>query len=331
MAAELTIKYNADSLEGNSLSTTVTGEGNGWVEFCNQRGHLVYADAVNEEFYKKCRQQVIDTIVKYALVSDKKQLGFIHHLSTVLLNDEFVLPMFGVMPGDSTEPEITVGLTRLIASIMNGRTARELKTVMFAAKGQTISQLENVKPLTSTANFEKIYNLKDIDYEISMSDNVQGDMSQFRFDRSVLKYSIYDKKDQALPHTQLGANVVNFWNKHVKKDKVLLNIRCTQETEQFIQPSKIFDYNIVNEEPAEWEWSYGKILGSYRKSETPVAYDESRIHLWLYDVTEPIYLELLLPWITGQYTCCHTKNKKALFFDTSSDVTSMQVVGDWVK
>jgi hypothetical protein len=44
-----------------------------------------------------------------------------------------------------------------------------------------------------------------------------------------------------------------------------------------------------------------------------------------------VYLELLLPWMTGQFTCCHTKNKKALFFDTSTDVTSMQVVGDWVK
>ena len=331
MAAKLQIKYTADSMESNSLSTTVSGADSGWVEYCNQRGQLVYADAVSEEFYKKCQQQVIDTIVKHALVSDKKQLGFIHHLSTVLLNDDFVMPMFGVMEPGATQPEITTGLTRMVASIMNGRTARELKTVMFAPKGQTVSQLENVKPLTSTANFEKIYNLKDIDYEIGMSDNVRGDMSEFRFDRSVLKYSIYDKKDQALPHTQLGANVVNFWDKHVKKDKILLNIRCTPEVEQFIQPSKIFNYNIVYEDSAEWTWSYGKILGSYRKTEAPVTYDESRIHLWLYDVTEPIHLELLLPWITGQHTCCHTKNKKALFFDTSSDVTSMQVIGDWVK
>jgi hypothetical protein len=90
--------------------------------------------------------------------------------------------------------------------------------------------------------------LKDIDYEISMSDSVRGDMSEFRFDRSVLKYSIYDKKDQALPHTQFGSSVVSFWDKHVKKDKILLNIRCTPETEQFIQPSKIFDYNIVYED-----------------------------------------------------------------------------------
>lgn len=331
MAAELKIKYVVDSIEGNSLSTTIIGENNGWVEYCNQRGQLMYADAVSEDFYKKCRQQVIDTIVKHALASDKKQLGFINHLSTILLNDDFVLPMFGVVAPGSDQLQITAGLTRLIANTVNGHTARELKTVVFVPTGQNTSQLQNAKPLTSTVNFEKIYNLADIDYEISMSDNAKGDMKDFRFDRSVLKYSIYDKKDQALPHTQLGANIVNFWDKHIKKDKISLNVRCTAEVEKLIQPSKIFDYTVIHEKHDDWQWSYGKILGAYRKTEVPSAWDESKIHLWLYDVTEPVNLELLLPWMTGQYTCCHTKNKKALFFDTSSDVTSMQIVGDWVN
>ena len=67
MAAELTIKYVVDSIEGNSLSTTVIGPDHGWVEYCNNRGQLVYADAVSEEFYKKCHQQVIDIITKHAI------------------------------------------------------------------------------------------------------------------------------------------------------------------------------------------------------------------------------------------------------------------------
>lgn len=332
MSSELQIKYTADSIEGNSLGTTVIGEENGWVEWCNQRGQLMYADAVSKEFYQQCHQQVLAIIVKYFQAEDKKQLGFIHHLSTVLLTDDFVMPMLGVVPTGADQLEITTGLTRMIASMMNGRTARELKTVAFIPNGQSASQLENIKPLTSTTNFEKIYGLADIDYEISMSDDICGDASRLRFDRSVLKYSIYDKKDQALPHTQIGASILNFWGKHVgRKDKINLNIRCTAEVEQLIQPSEIFTVSIVNEKSDEWQWSYGKILGSYRKTEVPVSHDESRIHLWLYDVTEPVYLEFLLPWVTGQYTACHTKNKKALFFDTSGDVTSMQVIGDWVK
>ena len=331
MAAELTIKYVVDSIEGNSLSTTITGPDHGWVEYCNQRGQLFYADAVSTDLYKKYHQQAIDIITKHAIEENKKNLGFINHLSNILINDEFVLPMFGTVPSGESEPNITAGISRMIASMMNGRTARELNTVIFAPKGQTVPQLENVKPLTSTANFEKIYNLADIDYEISMSDSPAGDMSKFQFDRSVLKYSIYDKKDQALPHTQAGANVLNFWGKHLKRNKIHLNVRCTPEVEKLIQPSKFFTWDVVHEKTEEWQWSYGKILGAYRKTENPLGFDESQIHLWLYDVTEPVYLELLFPWMTGQYTCCHTKNKKALFFDTSSDVTSMQLVGDWVK
>ena len=245
MAAELTIKYTTDSVEGKSLSTILTGEGNGWVEFCNQRGQLFFADAVSKDFYKKCHQQAIDTIIECMQTVDRKKLGFIHHLSTVLLNDEFALPMFAVMQDNKLD--ITTGTTRLIASILNGKSWRELKTVAFARKGQTVSQLENVKPLTSTSNFEIIYNLKDTDYEIVMSDHPSGNMSEFRFDRSVLKHSVYDKKDQALPHTQLGSNIIGFWGKHVKGGKLLLNVRCTKDAEKFIQPSEMFEYNVIHE------------------------------------------------------------------------------------
>jgi len=331
MATELKIKHLKDSIEGDSLSTIVNDPEHGWVEYCNQHGQLFYADAVSDDFYKKCHQQVIDIITEHVVEDNKKNLGFINHLSNILINDEFVFPMFGAIPAGDIELKITTGLTRLVASIMNGCTSRELKTVAFAPTGQTVSQLQNVKPLTSTANFEKIYNLADIDYEISMSDAVGGDMSEFQFDRSVLKYSIYDKKDQALPHTQIGANISNFWTRHIKKDKVHLNIRCTPEVEKLLQPSKLFTWDVVYEKAEEWQWSYGKILGAYRKTEVPLGFDESQLNLWLYDVSEPVYVDLLLPWMTGQYTCCHTKNKKALFFDTSTDVTSMQVVGDWAK
>ena len=72
MAAELTTKYVVDSIDGNSLITTVTGPDHGWVEYCNNRGQLVYADAVSEEFYKKCHQQVIDIITKHAIEDNKK-------------------------------------------------------------------------------------------------------------------------------------------------------------------------------------------------------------------------------------------------------------------
>ena len=339
MAEKLNIKYTADSVQGNSLSSTVTGRNSGWVEYCNQRGQLFYADAISEDFYKKCHQQAIDNIVTHLTQESAKNLGFIHHLSSILINDDFVFPMFGVVPSHSDQLEITTGLARLTASMMNGCTAQQLKTVVFVPHGQSdkILQLKNAVPLSSTDQFEKIYNLTDIDYEISMSDSLSGDMSEFRFDRSVLKHSIYDKQDQTLPHTRIGSDILNFWGgnhfgKSLKNEKILINIRCTPEVEKLIQPSKIFNWNVLHEKAHEWEWSYGKILGAYRKTEAvPAGYDIPQIHLWLYNVTEPVHLVLLFPWMSGKYTCCYSKNKKALFFDTSNDITSMQIIGDWVK
>lgn len=331
MAAELKIKYVVDSIEGNSLNTTVAVPGHGWVEYCNQRGQLFYADAVSEEFYKKCHQQAIEIITKCTLEKNKKNIGFINHLSNILVNDEFVFPMFAVVPIGSNEPRITEGVTRMIANIMNGRTASDFKIVVYVPNGQTITQLKNAKPLTSTTEFEKIYNLADIDYEITMSDSPNNDLSEFRFDRSVVRHSIFDKQDPTLPHSGLGSNILDFWSKHIKKDKIQLNIRCTPEVEKLIQPSNMFSWNVIHEKTDEWEWSYGKILGVYRKTEVPLSAAEPQIHLWLYDVTEPVTIELLVPWMTGQYTCCHTKNKKALFFDTSTDVTSMNIIGNWAK
>jgi hypothetical protein len=330
MAVELTIKYLADSLEGSSLSRTLSGPDHGWVEYCNRRGQLFYADAVSDEFYQKCHQQAIDIIAKHVTQDDRKNIGFINHLSNILVNDEFILPMFGVMSSNSDQLKITTGMSRLIASMVNGRTAQELKTVVFVPHGQKPVQLKKAKPLTSTREFEKIYNLKDIDYEILMTDSLAEDMSEFCFKRSVLKHSIYDKSDQAMPHTVVGDTVLKFWSKHVRKDKIHLNIRCTPEVEKLIQPSQLFSWDVVHENASEWSWSYGRILGAYRKSDS-VEVDPIYANLWLYDVTEPVHLELLLPWMTGYYTCCHSKNKKALFFDTANDVTSMQIISDWVK
>jgi hypothetical protein len=329
--SELVIKYLADSVEGPSLGTIVRGSSTGWVEYCNRAGQLYYSDSISDEFFQELKREVIVDIANWFKTEQKKQLGFVHHLSTVLVTDSFLFPMFGTMIADNDYPEITVGRSRLVASIVNGCTASDLKTIIFALEGRTIKNLKNVKELISTSDFEKIYNLKDIDYEIAMSDNVHGTMDDLKFKHSILKYSIYDKNDQALPHLAVGSSLLSFWDQHIKQEKILINIRCTPEVEKLIQPSDIFKYNIVHEKSGEWEWSYGKILGSYRKSEESRYYETSLLNLWLYDVTEPVNLELMIPWMNGQYTCCHTQNKKALIFDTSRDATSMQCIGNWAN
>ena len=326
--ANLSIKYVVDSIEGNALSTTVNEKNYGWVEHCNQHGTL-YWGTVTQDWLQSNKITVLSTITQYALNSDKKNLGFINHLANAALNDNFVMPFFGVA-NSAGDVKLTCGHARLAASFLNGRQANELKIVVFVFKGGAAPNIQNAKPLLTTAEFEQIFNLKDIDYEISMSDSA-GDGTELKFTRAVLKYSIYDKKDQALPHTNIGNTVTGFWTRNIKDDKINIIVRCTADVAKLIQPSELFKTYITVEPDNEWQWSFGKILGAYRKTEGPNLYDQVQLNLWLYEVTEPVNLELLLPWMGTQFSACHSKNKKALCFDTSTDPTSIAIVGDWCQ
>jgi hypothetical protein len=248
-------------------------------------------------------------------------------LANTALNDNFVMPFFGVA-NSAGNIKLTCGHARLAASFLNGRQANELKIVVFVFKGGAAPNIQNAKPLLTTAEFEQIFYLKDIDYEISMSDSI-GDGTELEFTRAVLKYSIYDKKDQALPHTNIGNTVTGFWTRNIRDDKINIIVRCTADVAKLIQPSELFKTYITVEPDNEWQWSFGKILGAYRKTEGPN--EKVQLNLWLYEVTEPVNLELLLPWMGTQFSACHSKNKKALCFDTSTDPTSIAIVGDWCQ
>jgi hypothetical protein len=327
--ANLSIKYVVDSIEGNALSTTIAAENSGWVEYCNQHGTLFWG-TVTKDWLQSNKVTVLSTITQYALASDKKNLGFINHLANTALNDNFVMPLLGVAD-NAGNVKLTCGHARLAAGFLNSRQADELKIVVFVFKGGPKPAIQNAKLLSSTTEFEQIFNLKDIDYEISMLDCAEGDGTALEFTRAVLKYSIYDKKDQALPHTAIGHTVTSFWDRHVKNERIHLNVRCTAAAAKLIQPSELFKTYITVEPDNEWQWSFGKILGAYRKNEGANQFDKIQINLWLYDVTEPVNLELLLPWMGGQFSACHSKNKKALCFDTSTDPTSIAIVGDWCQ
>jgi hypothetical protein len=327
--ANLSIKYVVDSIEGNALSTTINAENSGWVEYCNQHGTLFWG-TVTQDWLQSNKNTVLSTITQYALASDKKNLGFINHLANTALNDNFVMPFFGVAD-NAGNIKLTCGHTRLAASFLNSRESSELKIIVFVFKGGSAPKIQNAKPLLTTAEFEQIFDLQDIDYEISMSDCAEGNGTELEFTRAVLKYSIYDRKDQTLPHVTIGHTVTSFWDRHVRNEKIQLNVRCTAETAKLIQPNELFKTYITVESDNEWQWSFGKILGAYRKNESPNLHDKIQINLWLYDVAEPVNLELLLPWMGGQFNACHSKNKKALFFDTSTDPTSIAIVGDWCQ
>lgn len=317
------IIYRTDAEQGRSFSTEFDANEFGWVEYCLTKGDLYVCDNLPNAVVQQLRSQAIASIKQSFMSNNVQQLGFVQHLSETRLKEPWLLPLFAHVSATG-EFELAVGRSRACADFANGFVPE--RVILFAPKGHDVSAFGDCKPLTSTPQFDQLFDLKYIDYEIGMSEN-SGELPQFL--RSVIRHSIYDKQDPTLPHINIGTGVYNYWQKNIKNyGKIVLEVRCTEAVARLIQPSEIFQPNIIIEKDEDWVWSYGRLMGSYRKNESPLK--KLDLHLWLFDVAEPVHLELLMPWVHHDITCFYSDNKKSVLFDTS-DVTSMQIIGDWVK
>jgi hypothetical protein len=82
----------------------------------------------------------------------------------------------------------------------------------------------------------------------------------------------------------------------------------------------------VIKQPEEWQFSFGIILDSFRDaSESPV-----KLHLYLFDIIEPVELFLLLAWPTKDYGTFISQNHKSVLLDTHNK-SSFEIIGNWVK
>jgi len=316
------ISYKSDSQQGKTLSTEVNGEQFGWVEYCLEHGDLYHVKHLDADLQAQWRQQTIDAIKQAFVDGDHKYFGFLQHLCQTRQHEPFLFPVFATV--DAQQPVLGAGLSRLAASICNGKSIDGL--IVLTPKQFTAPFLNSAKPITSTQQFDTLFGFGQLDYEISLEEKTP---KLPVFCRSVIRHSIYDKQDQALPHINLGVTVNNFWQRHVKNyGKITLEVHCTEQVAQLIQPSKLFHCNVILERAGEWEWNYGRLTGAYRKNDSPVK--KTDLYLWLFDVQDPIDLELLIPWVQNSHTCFYSENKKSVLFDTT-DVTSMQIIGDWVN
>lgn len=315
---QLIAEYVTDN---NNSTFTVTQPNTGWVEYMNQMGFLYLSDSVPVQVHTTLVQTVVKNIqAEFPVWS--KNLGIINQLANEKLNQDFVLPVFV----DLDNACVTCGSSRMFANAISGGDLSALKTVFFTRHKRTDIANINVpiKQLTSTAEFEKIFDLGGVDYKISIAvDNNHPTVT-----RSVLSYGIYDIRDHLAPHAQITYNCQTFWEKFQNnQEQIEIHISCTAEVRELVQPSPWFKCHFLDQDPAEWGFAFGKIAGAYKgKAGRPIR----ELNLWLYDVTEPVQLELLIPWASIAYSCFYSKNKKSVLFETSH-TTSMQIIGDWVK
>jgi len=317
------ISYRSDSQEGKTLSTEVDGAQFGWVEYCLTLGDLYVCRHLDHDLNLRWRNQTIQAIKQAYMNTDYKHLGFVQHLCQTRQHEEFLLPLFATL-NSAGELELGAGATRFAALACSGLALGSL--VLLVPKGHSMPLLHSCQRISSTQEFDAMFHLTNLDYEISLEEREQ---SLPKFCRSVIRHTIYDKQDQALPHINAGVTVHNFWQKNIKNyGKISLEVHCTEDVAKLIQPSELFHCNVVTEKTGEWEWNYGRLVGAYRKSDSPVK--RTDLYLWLFDVKDPVNLELLMPWVDNNFTCFYSNNKKSVLFDTTN-VTTMQIIGDWLN
>jgi hypothetical protein len=317
------ISYRSDSKEGKTFSTEFDGNQFGWVEYCVTKGDLYVCRHLDHELETVWNKQAVTSIREAFIDTDHKHLGFVQHLCQERQREEFLLPLFATL-NETQQLKLGAGRSRYTALTANGEKIHAM--ILLVPHGHKMLLLHSCKQLTTTAEFDEMFGLQYLDYEITLEEPTNG-LPVFL--RSVIRHSIYDKQDQALPHINAGVAVHNFWHKNIRNyGKIALEVHCTERVAKLIQPSELFYCNIIVEKEGEWEWNYGRLVGAYRKNDNPVK--KTDLYLWLFDVNGPVNLELLMPWVQNDYTCFYSDNKKSVLFDTT-DVTSMQIIGDWVN
>ena len=209
-------------------------------------------------------------------------------------------------------------MTRFFAFLANGIEAKDISIVLLS---KSTPQFDGWEKITSTQHFVELFNLSDLDHEIGIF--MDRDIPEVG--HSLIRHSIYETP-RALKKSVPA--ISSFWKKFQSETgkQIRVTISCTEHTKSLIKPCAWFDVSYVIKQPEEWQFSFGIILGSFKDaSESPVT-----LHLYLFDVIEPVELIWLFVWATNDYGAFISENHKSVLLDIHNK-SSFEIIGNWVK
>ena len=260
------------------------------------------------------------------LQDNNNLIGWIQHLAQQRCVDNFVLPIFGSIDPISGKMSVQCGNSRLGASIICGVPPDKISMIAFSKSRMHVPPPAEL--LRSTQQFNKLFSLDNIDYQIQCS---VTDSSEVNFNSSILRHTIYDSAQQTNYHQTVDDNCKRFWKKfQLPNKKYKIQIHGTSQTKSFIEPSDHFEINYIEHDSTEWEISYGMMLGAFDKGTQSLVF-RPELQLWLYDITKPVYLELMIPWMSSPQNFYKTQNEKAVIIDNEFKSNGLQVIGNWVQ
>jgi hypothetical protein len=239
---------------------------------------------------------------------------------------KFVMPVFGSIDPVEKSRFIQCGNSRVDACVMCGVPPEEIPMIAFSKSRMHMPP--PIERLQSTQQFNDLFNLGHVDYRIVFE---ESDSSDVVFLNSILRYTIYDDSNQTFHHRTADNECKSFWSRFQQENKKYqIQIHGTAQTKSFIVSGDYFDIEYIEKNPSEWELSYGMMLGEFNKhARTPNV--QPKLQLWLYDITEPVYLNLMIPWMSDRQNFYKTQNEKAVIIDGANRSNGLHIIGNWAK
>ena len=324
-------RYRTDHKKGSLFTQTSTSQS--WVEHLNTLGQVYYVPQMGNLIYeseKQVRRQHLHTIFGANFHADTENFDFlvddpatylagIRHLAQIRMVENFVLPIFAGYNPDVNQLSIQCGHTRMMACLMCSIPQEKIPMIVFLKHNQHVPAL--AQPVQSTQHFSDLFDLDQTDYELTY--NID-DAENVIFCTSVLRHTIYEIPAQ---HREVGNNnYKKFWTRFRQlNNKFKIQIHCTAHTRSFVGESDIFEIEYVEKNSHEWQLSYGILLGAFDKPQT------AHLQLWLYDVTEPVHIELMMPWMLEGKNFYKTQNSKAVIIINDGRADSCELIGNWLQ
>lgn len=325
-----TINYQTDCRRGPSLSRTSTTQG--WVEYLNTLGQVYHLPQISSSLYKDTQHYLINKVPAELCSDQYYWIGWIRHLAQTRLVDNFVLPIFGSIDPVSNSSRVQCGNSRLAACIVCGIPPEQIPMIVFSKSRKHLPT--SAERVLSTQQFEQLFLLDKTDYHITFTEQDNGDVE---FDSSVLRYTIYEANIESRLMNQVGTFAVDdtgckqFWKQFQQaNNKIKIQIHGTVHTRSLVVPSELFEIEYIEKKDKDWEFSYGMMLGEFDQTSKNSS-DPCELQLWLYDVTEPVHLEFMIPWVTLEKNFYKTQNEKAVIIYGKKKSDGVQLIGNWVK
>jgi len=322
-------RYRTDHKRGSDWTRTSTTQK--WVEHLNTLGQVYYVPQMGDLMYereKQVRRQHWSIIFGADFHADTENFDFlvndpatylagIRHLAQIRMVEHFVLPIFVGINLDVNQLSIQCGHNRMTACLMCGIPQEEIPMIVFLKHNQHVPAL--ARPVRSTQQFSDLFDLDQTDYELNY--NID-DAENVIFCTSVLRHTIYEIPAQH--RKKIETNYKKFWTRFRQpNNKFKIQIHCTAHTRSFVGESDIFEIEYVEKNPHEWQFSYGMVLSAFESN--------AQLQLWLYDVTESVHIELMIPWMVEGKNFYKTQNSKAVIIINDGRADSCELIGNWLQ